>query len=97
MPVLAGGFDWVQLVTVVVPVIVALLGLYRAKLAKDGEKEKSKVIDAIIDGIETAGDSFTKKHVNSFAKKVGVDGALNDELHKKGYIRNSEWKSGLDN
>jgi len=90
--------DFGQIVAISFPVIVALLGLWRAHLLSKGKKELAAVIDAVIDGIEVAGDVTTKQAVNSFASKAGVSSTLDKALDSKGYRSNGGpiWKTSLE-
>ncbi len=84
-----------QIVSVLVPVVLALLGWWRAHLESKGKKELAKLVGAAADGIETAGDSLTKQSVQSFAQKHGVEAPLNKVLDAKGYRRNGgpKWET----
>ena len=52
-------------------------------------------MDAVTDDIEQAGNATTKQIVQSNAKKLGVEKALDKALDAKGYRRNGgpKWKT----
>ena len=78
--------DWSQVIPVAVSLIVALLGLWKAKLASQGKKDAEAIIDAVIEGIEAAGNAATKDAVNAGALKAGVGPSLDLILSRKGFI-----------
>ena len=74
-----------QIVSTVLPIVVALLSLWKAYLERKGKKEMAEVVDAVIDGVEGAGDPLTKDKVSAYAAKAGVTDALNLALDGRGY------------
>ena len=85
-----------QILTTALPIILALLAILKAWLERKGKKELALVLDAVIDGVEIAGDMTTKQAVHGRAKDTGALSKLDERLDAKKYRRNGgpTWKTG---
>ena len=83
-----------EIVAIVGPIVVALIGLWRVSLERKGKNEVVAVLDTVIDGIEIATDSVTKRVIKGIAETRKTDTKLDAILDAKG-VRKSAWKTGI--